>query len=171
MVATGHTQRISPPAMAQPHAVHYVPSCACAFEWRFYAHWHYGSLMHKWPNWRASRFKRCVVVRMTNLCDGISKSSAVAWYTDLRVRFVCVRQLSGPLVTPFDHVFFPSFLPKPYSSFPNSRQHVITHFCPTSPTVEATQRFPHNTAHHILAQHQLPKLCRGFPQQQVSTSP
>ena len=141
MAAAGHAQRISPPAMAWPYVVHYAPSCACAFEWRFYAHWRYcGFLMHEWPDWHASRFEWGAVVRMTNLCDGISKSSAAACYTDLRVCFACVQQLSGPLVTPFDCVFLPSFLPKLYGSLPKSQQRVITRFCPTSPTVEVTQR-------------------------------
>ena len=164
MVATGHAQRISPPAMARPYVVHYTPSCTCAFEWRFYAPWRYCRyLAHGWPNWRASRCERSVVVRMTNLCDGIGKSSAAVCYTDLRVHFVCAWQLSDPLVTPVDHVFFPSFLPKPHSSFPKSQRRVITRFCSTSSTAEATQHFPRNTAHHILAHHQRPKFLQGFP--------
>ena len=126
--------------MARPYAVHYEPSRACTFEWWFHAHWRYcGLLTHEWPDWDASRFKRSMVVRMINLCDGIGKSSAAACYTDLRVRFGCVWQLSGPLDTPLDCVFFPSFLPQLYRSLPKPRQHVITRSCPTSPTVEATQ--------------------------------
>ena len=72
MAATGHSQRISPLAMVRLYAVHYASSCA--FEWRFYAHCRCcRSLTHKWLNQRASRFQRSAVVRMTNLCDGISK--------------------------------------------------------------------------------------------------
>ena len=98
------------------------------------------------PHTRTARsarfaFQRRAVVRMTNLCDGISKSSAAACYTDLRVCLTCVQRLSGHLVTPFDCVFFSLFSPKLYSLLPKSRQRVITRFCPTSPTIEATQRF------------------------------
>ena len=92
---------------------------------------------------------------------GSVKGFAAACYTNLRVCFVCVQQLSGSLVTPFDCIFFPSFLPRLYSSLPKSRQRVITRFCPTSPTVEATQRFrpaPFTTLTDK-------NFCRGFPQQ------
>ena len=127
------------------------------------------------PHTRTARsacfaFQWRVVVRMTNLCDGISKSSAAACYTNLRVCFACVQPLSGLLVTPFDCVFFSSFLPKIYNSLPKPRQRVITRFCPTSPTVEATQR-PCTTL-LTTSQHNpsCQNFCRGSPQQQVSTS-
>ena len=126
------------------------------------------------PHTRTARsarfaFQRLAVVRMTNLCDGISKSSAAASYTDLRVCFACVQRLSGPLVTPFDYVFFPSFSPKLYSLLPKSQQRVITRFCPTSPTVEATQRSHTTLLSTFLHSTNCQNFCRVSPQQQVST--
>ena len=171
MAATGHAQHVSPPVMAQLYAVHYAPSCTCTFEWRFYACRRYcGSLTHDQLDRHGFALQQRAVVRMTNLCNGINKSSAAACYTDLRVCFTCVQRLSGPLVTPFDCVFFPSFLPKFYSSLPKPRQRVITRFCTTSPTVEATQR-PRATL-LTTSQHSTncQNFCRGSPQQQVSTS-
>ena len=76
-----------------------------------------------------------------------------------------------PPCYPFDHVFFPSFLPKLYSSLPKSRQRVITRFCPTSPTVEATQRSHTTLLTTFLHSTNCKNFCRGPPpQQQVSTT-
>ena len=78
------------------------------------------------PHTRTARsacfaFQWRAVVRMTNLCDGISKGSVAACYTDLRVCFACVQRLFDPLVTPFDCVLFSSFfLPKFYGSLPKA---------------------------------------------------
>ena len=176
MVATGHAQRISPLAMARPYAVHYAPSCACAFEWRFYAHWRYcGSLTHEWSDWRASRFERSAVVRMTNLCDGISKrfrrSVLRRPASSFRLRSATFR----PPCYPFDHVFFPSFLPKLYSLLPKSQQRVITRFCPTSPSVEATQ-CSHTTLLTTFCTAPTAKIFAGVPpnnrfQQPMSSDP
>ena len=74
MVATGRSQRISLPAMVQLYAVHYVSSCACAFGWRFHAYYRCCVLLTRERlDQRVSRLQTSVVVRMTNLGDGIRK--------------------------------------------------------------------------------------------------
>ena len=69
------------------------------------------------PHTRTARsarfaFQRRAVVRMTNLCDGISYGSAAACYTGLQVCFACTQRLFGPLVTTFDCVLFSSVFAK-----------------------------------------------------------
>ena len=109
-------------------------------------------------------FQRSAVIRMTNLCDGISKGSAAACYTSLQVCFVCIRSnLQAPLLPPSLAFSFFCFHQKLYSPLPKSQQRFTTRFCPTPPTVEAMQRFPHSAVHSILAQLQLPTFLQGFP--------
>ena len=68
-------------------------------------------------------FQRSAVVRMTNLCDRISKGSAAACYTDLQVCFVCVRSnLQAPLLPPLPTFSFFRFHQKLYSPLPKSQQ-------------------------------------------------
>ena len=116
-------------------------------------------------------FQRSAVVRMTNLCDGISKRfrrsvlhRPANWF---RSR---LQQISSPLVPPSTALSLVRFHPKLYGSLPKSQLLLTTRSCPTSPTVEATHRFPCSAVHNIMAQHQLPKFYRGFPQSQVPTS-
>ena len=77
----------------------------------------------------------------------------------------CLRsqQISSSPVPPLTAFSFLRFHPNLYSPLPKSQLLHTTRFCPTPPTVEATRCFPHNTARHILAQHQLPKFLQGFP--------
>ena len=116
-------------------------------------------------------FQRSAVVRMTNLCDGISKRfrrsvlhRPANWFRSH------LQQIPSPLVPPSTAFSLVRFHPKLYSSLPKSQLPLTTHFRPTSPTVEATHRFPCSAIHSIMAQHQLPKFYRGFPQSQVPTS-
>ena len=104
------------------------------------------------------------VVQMTNLRDGIGKRfrrsvlhRPANWF---RLR---LQQISSPLVPPLTAFSLVRFPPKLYSSLPKSQPPLTTHFCPTSPTVEATQRFPCSAVHSIMAQHRLPKFSQGFP--------
>ena len=97
------------------------------------------------PHTRTTRLVCCafqwrVVVQMTNLRDGISKGSTAACYTDLRACFACVRQRFGSLGTLFGCVFFFGFCQNLTVRFLKPQQRVITRFCPTSLTIEATQR-------------------------------
>ena len=111
------------------------------------------------------------VVQMTNLRDGIGKRFCRSmshrpanWFHSR------LQQISSPLVPPSTVFSLVRFPPKLYSSLPKSQLPLTTHFCPASPTVEATQRFPCSAVHSIMAQHRLPKFHRGFPQSQVPTS-
>ena len=114
-------------------------SAHCAFQWR-------------------------VVVQMTNLRDGISKGSAAACYTDLRVCFTCVQRLFGPPRHPFQlcFLFFVSF-PKFYGSLPKAATTCYYTFLPNIADHKGDATPPHNTAYHIFAQHQLQKFLQGFP--------
>ena len=116
-------------------------------------------------------FQRSAVVPMTNLCDGISKRfrrsvlhRPANWF---RLR---LQQISSPLVPPSTVLSLVRFHPKLYGSLPKSQLLLTTRSGPTSPTVEATHRFPCSAVHSIMAQHQLPKFYRGFPRSQVPTS-
>ena len=116
-------------------------------------------------------FQRRMVGRMTNLRDGISKVSAAACYTDLpswfRLRSATCRHPQHPFRL---HLLFFGFFAKIYGSLPKPQQRVITRFCPTSPTVEATQH-PHTTLLiTFLHSTNCKNFCRGSPQQQGSTS-
>ena len=109
-------------------------------------------------------FQRSAVVRMTNLCDGISKRFRCSvlhrpanWFRSHS------QQISSPLVPPSTAFSFLHFHLKLYRSLPKSQLPLTTHFCPTPPTVEATHRFPHSAVHSIMAQRQLPKFLQGFP--------
>ena len=64
---------------------------------------------------------------MTNLRDGISKGSAAACFTDLRVCFACVQRLFGPLVTPFDCVLFSSVFYQNFTVRFLSHDNVLLH--------------------------------------------
>ena len=121
-------------------------SACCAFQWR-------------------------VVVRMTNLRDRISKRSAAACYTDLQACFACVWQRFGSLGTLFGCVFFSSVFCQNFTvCFLKPRQRVITRFCHTSPTVEATQCSRTTLLITSLHSTNCQNFCRGSPQQQVSTN-
>ena len=128
------------------------------------------------PHTRTARsarfaFQQRAVPQMTNLCDGISYGPAAACYTDLQVCFACTQRLFGPPRHPFQlcFLFFVS-LPKFYGSLPKPRQRVITRFCPTSPTVEATQRSHTTLLTTLLHSTNCKNFCRGSPQQRVSTN-
>ena len=58
---------------------------------------------------------------------------------------------------------FLRFLPKFYGSLPKPRQRVITRFCPTLRTVEATQRFHTTLLTTFLHSTNCKNFCRGSP--------
>ena len=95
--------------------------------------------------------KESAVVRMTNLCDGISKRfrrsvlhRPATWF---RLR---LQQIPSPLVPPSTAFSLVRFYPKLCGSLPKSQLRLTTRFCPTSPTVEATHC---SAVHCIMAQH------------------
>ena len=151
--------------MARLYAVHYAPSCACAFEWRFYTYYRYCRLLHaRMAQPMCFTFQRSAVVWMTNLCDGISKRFRRSMLHRPASLFrLHSQQLSSSLVTPSTAFSSLRFHQKLYGSLPKAQLPLTTRFCPTPPTVEAPHRSPPSAVHSILAQPRLPRFLQGFP--------
>ena len=164
----------SPSAMARLYVVHYAPSCCMRIRMAVLRllpllrvpH------MHEWLDRRVS-FQWRTVVRMTNLCDGISKRFRRRRVTPTcKLVSLAFKQISSPLVHPFRLRFLSFVFSQNFTvRFLKPQQRVITRFCPTSPTVEATQHSHTTLLTTFLHSTNCQNFCMGSPQQQVSTSP
>ena len=109
-------------------------------------------------------FQRTAVIRMTNLCDGISKRfRRSVLHRPPSLFRLHSQQLSGSLLPPSTAFSSLRFHQKLYGSLPKAQLPLTMRFCPTLQIVEAPHRSPPSAIHSILAQPRLPRFPQGFP--------